>query len=170
MNNIIPRLKNKILGAIPTVVYFFVAFQLLAFSRALILKQYGIQVSTFVNATIAALIVAKVVLIADQLPIINRFPNKPLIYNIAWKTFIYLVAALLARYVEKLIPFVREYKHIAIANRHLFTEVVWPHFWLVQIWLLVCFFMYCTIREIGRVLGHKRLRSMFLGPGCSDGA
>ena len=24
------------------------------------------------------------------LPLINRFPNKPLIYNIAWKTVIYL--------------------------------------------------------------------------------
>ena len=38
MSNIIPRLKREILGAIPTVVFFFIVFQLFAFTRALILK------------------------------------------------------------------------------------------------------------------------------------
>jgi hypothetical protein len=167
MSNIIPRLKHEILGAIPTVVFFFIAFQLLAFTRALILKSYGIQVSTFLKATIAALIVGKVVLFADLLPIINRFPNKPLIYNIVWKTFIYLVAALLVRYIEHLVHFIREYSDLAVANRHLLDKVVWPHFWVVQIWLLVCFFMYCTVRELARILGREQIRSMFLGPGSS---
>lgn len=168
MRNIIPRLKREILGAVPTVAFFFVTFQLLAFTRALILKQYGIQVSTFINATMAALIVGKVVLVADLLPIVNRFPNKPLIYNIAWKTFIYMVAAFLVRYVEHLIPFVREYKNFTVANKHLLGEVVWPHFWLVQLWLLVCFLIYCTIRELVRVLGREKIRTLFLGPGYSD--
>ena len=167
MSNIIPRLKHEILGAIPTVVFFFIAFQLLAFTRALILKEYDIQISTFLNATIAALVVGKVVLSADLLPIINRFPNKPLIYNIVWKTFIYLVAALLVRYIEHLVPFIREYSDFAVAHRHLLDKIVWPHFWLVQIWLLVIFLMYCTIKELVRVLGRERVRSMFLGPGGS---
>jgi hypothetical protein len=168
MSNIIQRLKPKILGAIPTVVFFFIVFQLLAFTRSLILKGYGIQASTFLKATIAALIVGKVVLLTDLLPMINRFPNKPLIYNIVWKTFIYMVAAVLVRYVEHLIPLIREYKNLIVANSHLLDEVVWPHFWLVQLWLLVCFFMYCTISELGRILGREQLRSMFFGPGYSD--
>jgi hypothetical protein len=164
MSNIIQRVKREILGAIPPVIFFFIVFQLLAFTRALILIEYGIQVSIFLNATIAALIVGKVVLIADKLPMVNRFPNKPLIYNILWKTFIYIVAALLVRYVEHLIPFIREYKNLKVANNHLLDEVIWPHFWLVQIWLLICFFMYSTIRELVRILGRKQVRSMFFGP------
>jgi hypothetical protein len=168
MSNIIPRMKREILGVIPTVIFFFIVFQLLAFTRALLLKGYGIEVSTFVSATIGALIVGKVVLLADLLPMMNRFPGKPLIYNIVWKTFIYMVAALLVRYAEHLLPLIREYKYITIANNHLLDEVVWPHFWLVQIWLLVCFFMYCTLRELGRILGYEQVRSMFFGPGCSD--
>lgn len=168
MRNIIPRLKREILGAIPTVAFFFVVFQLLAFTRALILKQYGIQVSTFLNAAMAAFVVGKVVLVADLLPFVNRFPNKPLIYNIAWKTFIYMAAAFLVRYTEHLIPFVREYRNLAEANRHLLGEVVWSHFWLVQLWLLVCFLIYCTIRELVRVLGREKIRSMFFGSGFSD--
>jgi hypothetical protein len=169
VNNIIQRLKREIFGAIPTVVFFFIVFQLLALTRALILKTYDIQVSTFLNATIAALIVGKVVLFADLLPFMNRFPNKPLFYNIAWKTFIYMIAPFAVRYVEHLIPLIREYKNLTLANSHLFDQVVWPHFWLIQLWMLVCFFMYNTIREIGRILGREKLQFMFFGPGDSDG-
>ena len=168
MSKIILRLKREILGAIPIVAFFFIVFQLLALTKALILKKYGIEVSTFLNATIAAAVVGKVVPIADLLPFMNRFPNKPLIFNIVWKTCIYMVAAFIVRYVEHLIPLIGEYKNLSVANRHLLAEVVWPHFWLVQLWLLVCFFIYCTIRELGRILGYEQLRSMFFGPGSPD--
>jgi uncharacterized membrane protein len=168
MSNIIPRLKRQILGVIPNVVFFFIVFQLLAFTRTLILKGYGIQASTFLKAAIAALIVGKVVLLTDLLPMINRFPNKPLIYNIVWKTFIYMVAAILVRYVEHLIPLIREYKNLTVANNHFLDEVIWPHFWLVQFWLLVCFLIFNAMRELGRILGRDQLRSMFFGPGFSD--
>lgn len=163
MSDFITRLKREILGAIPTVVYFFVVFQLLALTRALILKSFDIEISTFLNATIAAMIVGKVVLVADLLPFINRFPDKPLIYNTVWKTSIYVVAALIILYLERLIPLILEQKSLGVANSRLLDEVIWPHFWLVQIWLLVCIFMYCTLRELGQFLGPEHVRSMFFG-------
>lgn len=164
MNVIVSRLKHEFLKVIPAAVFFFIAFQLLALTRALILEEYGIRVTTFVNATIAALIVAKVVLVVDLLPFVNRFPQKPLIYNVVWKTIIYILAALIVRYVEHLLPFIREYGNLALANRHLLDKVVWPHFWVIQIWLLVLFFMFCALRELIRALGPERVRSMFIGP------
>jgi hypothetical protein len=167
MGNITARLKRGILGIIPTVLYFFVIFQLLAFTRSLILKGYGIEASTFLKAAIAALIIAKVVLLADLLPMSHRFLNKPLIYNIVWKTVIYMVAALIVRYVESFIPLIFELKSITAVIRHLLDQVVWPHFWLVQLWMLVCFFMYCTVREFVRIIGQEQVRSMFFGPGKS---
>jgi hypothetical protein len=84
----------------------------------------------------------------DLLPFVNRFPEKPLLYNVVWKEIIYILAALIVRYVEHLLPFVREYGNLALANRHLLDKVVWPHFWAIQIWLLVLFFMFCTLREL----------------------
>lgn len=165
MSNFISRLKRNILAAIPTVLFFFVIFQLLAFTRALVLKEYGIEVSAFLQATIAALIVGKVVLFVDLLPMINLFPNKPLIYNIVWKTFIYMVAALIFRYVQHLTPLIREYKSLTVANSHLVDKIIWPHFWVVHLWLLVCFFMHCTVRELGRIIGYKKIRSMLFGSG-----
>ena len=35
--------------------------------------------------------------VSNHMPFINKFPDKPLIYNIVWKTFIYQLAVLLAR-------------------------------------------------------------------------
>ena len=70
------KVKHLIRELIPPVVFFFVAFQLLAFTRALMLKQYGIEVTDFLEATIGALVAAKVVLLSDLLPFINRFPGR----------------------------------------------------------------------------------------------
>jgi hypothetical protein len=160
MNSILARVKHELVQVIPPTVFFFVAFQVIAFTRALMLLEYGISTYTFVAVTIGALIIAKVVLV----PFVNRFPEKPLIYNVLWKTAIYQVAAFVVRYIEHLIPFVRERGDLALANRELLEKVVWPHFWFIQIWLLVLFFLYCTMRELTRVLGRERVRAMFFGP------
>lgn len=163
MRGFASRVKHEILAVIPPTVFFFITFQLITITRDLMLQRYGIRISSFVTASVAALLVAKVVLIADHLPFVNRFPEKPLIYNVVWKTAIYLFAAFVVRYVEHLIPFVREHGDLAVAHRHLLGEVVWPHFWAVQIWLLVVLFVYCALRELVRVLGRERAVSIFFG-------
>ena len=155
------KLKHELRELIPATAFFFAAFQLLAITQALILKQYGIRVSVFLAATVGALVVAKVVLIADHVPLVNRFPEKPLIYNVAWKTTIYFVASLAVRYVEHVIHFWRESEDLAMANRRLINEIVWPHFWGVQLWLLVLLLVYCAFREMVRALGSDRIIEMF---------
>jgi hypothetical protein len=62
MGKIRARLQHELMEAIPPFLYFFAAFHLLAVVRALMQQEYGIQAGTVMNATIGALIVAKVVL------------------------------------------------------------------------------------------------------------
>lgn len=164
MNGGFSRLKHELKEAIPPFLYFLVAFHLVASLRALMQQEYGIQAGTVMNATIAALIVAKVVVLADLLPIVNRFPGKPLVYNILWKTLIYQAAAIFVAYLERLWDAYREVGSFAAANAHMVEAVVWPHFWAVQILMLVLFLQYCTLREFGRAVGGPRMRALFLGP------
>ena len=164
MSKFTRTLKHEIVEAIPPAIFFFIAFHLLAFTQSLTQQQYQIEVKTMMNATIAALIVAKVILIADLLPFVNRFPNKPLIYNVVWKSLIYQTVALMFSYLEKLWEFYHEYGSVAAANTHMVEEVVWPHFWMIQIWMFVLFFAYSTLRELARALGESRMRQMFFGP------
>jgi chromate transport protein ChrA len=102
------------------------------------------------SVTILALILGKAVLIADLLLFINRYPHKPLVYNVAWKTTIYVLIAALVHYLERLLDFWRESGGLAEADERMLAEVVWPHFWAIQIFLLVLILMYCTMRELVR--------------------
>ena len=86
------KLKEEFFKILPPTIYFFVALHLVMFIRVLMLEGTGLKPSSSISIAVAALILGKAVLIADMLPMINRFPNKPLIYNIAWKTVIYLLA------------------------------------------------------------------------------
>jgi hypothetical protein len=73
---------------VPPTIFFFVALHIVALIRALMLKGTGLAPMTTVSVAVAALILGKAVLIADMLPFINRYPDKPLIYNVTWKTLI----------------------------------------------------------------------------------
>ena len=136
----------------------------MAFIRVLMLEGTGIAPATSVTVTIAALILGKAVVIADMLPIINRFPEKPLLHNVAWKTAIYLAVAAFVHYLERLVDFWRQAGGLVAGNEKLLAEIVWPHFWAIQIVLLVLILMYCTMHELARVIGREKMKRMFFGP------
>ena len=164
MSKLFTKVKEEFVAILPPTIFFFVALHIVAFIRVLMLKGTGLPVMSSVSVTIAALILGKAVLIADMLPIINRYPERPLIYNIAWKTAIYLLVAGVVHYLERLVDFWRETGSLAAGNKRLLTEIIWPHFWAIQIILLLLIFMYCTMRELVRVIGGAKMRRMFFGP------
>lgn len=166
---ILETIKHEFLAILPPTLFFFVSFCLLIMTNQLVLRQYHIPTAGFAGAVIGALIVGKVVLIADHFRFVNRFPDKPLIYNAAWKAGIYFAATLLVRYAEHLVPFLSKFGNFAEAHRHLVEEIVWPHFWLVQMWLLVLLFVYCALRELVRAIGERELTALFFGlPGKAN--
>ena len=100
---------------------------------------------------------------ADHLPFINRYPHKPLIYNIAWKTIIYVLVAMVVHYLERLVDFWRATGGLVAGNQKLFAEIVWPHFWAIQILLVMLILMYCTIHEFVRIIGGDKVFEMLFG-------
>src|SRR5262245_42187457 len=156
-------LKHEFYEVLPPTIFFLIAFHIVVIDRRLMLRQYGLPLSSMAVATVMALLIGKVVLITDKFSFINRFPEKPLIYNVAWKTLIYLAAALLIHYLEHLVPLWWRTGDLAAANRDLASEVVWPHFWAVQLWLVVLLFVYCSLRELVRAIGRDKVVEVFFG-------
>src|SRR5437870_9058161 len=164
MTKLSSKLKEELFALLPPTIFFFVALHIVAFVRVLMLKKTGIAPSSSISIAVAALILGKAVLVADMLPMINRFPHKPLIYNVAWKTVIYWLMATLIHYVERLIDFWRQAGSFVAGNQKLLSEIIWPHFWAIQIILFVLISMYCMMHELVRVIGREKVLRIFFGP------
>jgi len=85
---------------LPPTIYFFLGFNLILFTKRMILAEHLIQFSGFLLATTAALIVGKTVLVADKLPFLRRFDYAPLAQPILFKTIVYTLLVFVVRLLE----------------------------------------------------------------------
>jgi hypothetical protein len=163
MSRLSAKAMEEIRAVLPPTIFFFVMLHIVAIIRVLMLKGTGIAVSTSLQVTVSALILGKAVLIADMLPIINRYPEKPLAYNIVWKTVIYVLVASLLHYLERLVDFWRQAGSLVAGNEKLLAEIVWPHYWAIEVILALLILMYNIIHELVRVIGRNKALEMFFG-------
>jgi hypothetical protein len=159
MRAITATITHEIRELIPAVIYFVVTFNIIGFTKALMLREYGIQVSTFVGATLGALLVAKAVLLVGVLPFMDPFPKIPILYNVLWKTLLYWLAAFMIQVLEEVIRALLKQGNLALVGE----ELSRPHFWVVQIWLVMVLLVFCAFRELIRVLGAEKAKEIFLG-------
>ena len=164
MHKLLAVIKEEFFAILPPTIFFFVALHILTIIRVLMATGSHYEPLSTMSIAIASLILGKSVLIADLLPPINRYPQKPLMYNIVWKTLIYLLMASFIHYLERLIDFARQAGGIVAGNEKLLTEIVWPHYWAVEIILFLLILAYCTARELVRVIGKEKMTRLFFGP------
>jgi hypothetical protein len=122
MHKVLEKLKEEFFAVLPPTIFFFVMLHIVAVVRVLLAKGTQFQPLSTISIAVAALILGKAVLIADLMPAINRFPEKPLIYNVAWKTVIYWLVASVIHYLERLFEFTREAGGLAAGNEKLPAE------------------------------------------------
>src|SRR5215469_6466811 len=117
----------------------------------------------FLIATTSALIVGKVVLVADKLQLLSWLDGKPLAYPVLFKALIYTLLVFIARLLEALIHFLIEEGAIGSGTfiRHELGTFSWPHFIAVQLWIFVFFLVYVAITELNKVFGEGELYKIF---------
>ncbi|PRY06157.1 hypothetical protein [Paraburkholderia sp. BL25I1N1] len=164
MSTLPGKIKHEIMKAMPPTVFFFFILHVVSLIRSLMVKGTGLSIPTTTSVLIASLILGKSVLVADMLPFINRFPDKPLIWNVSWKTLMYAIVALIVHYLERLYEYWKEAPNLIVANHALMADISWARFWAIQILLVTLILMYCAIAELARVIGRHRLKTIFFGP------
>jgi len=164
MSKLARKIQEEFLELLPPTLFFFVALHIVAFMYALMSRQTGIGLPTSASVTVAALVIGKSVLLADLLPFINRYPDKPLLWNVLWKTFVYFLVGTVLHYLERLYEFWKDAPDFVSANQKMLSELVWPHFWAIQILLAILILIYCVVAELSRAMGKEKLRAMFFGP------
>jgi len=80
------RMLHELSRALPPTIFFFVGFNFIVLTTNLLVAEYAAAVSTFMLATLAALVVGKAVITANAIPVITRFDRAPLIQPILFKS------------------------------------------------------------------------------------
>jgi hypothetical protein len=126
--------------ALPPTIFFFIGFNLILWTKRLILEEHGVEFSGFLTATLAALL---------------------LIQPILFKSTIYWLCVLIARLAERLAHFLSAGGPIADFPAHLVEHFSWARFLSIQIWLMVLFLVYVTIHEFNILFGDGELNRLF---------
>lgn len=163
MSGFISKLKQEIINAIPAIIYFCIAFNLINFTEGLYYTAGYLNSYSYLAVTMGALVAGKVLIIVNTFPFINAFPNKPLIYNIAWKSLIYSVAVLLVRVLEDYIHIAWQYDNVRSAYQLVKTKLTLAPFWGTQMWLTLIFFVFVVFSEFTRVIGKDKIKLILLG-------
>lgn len=157
------QLKHEIISAIPAILYFAFAFNIIHVADSLILKRFDIQYTSFLGANLGAIIAGKIIIIANALPFINAFPGKPLIYNISWKFVMYSLCAILFQLLDIFIKNAYHYKSFALGILHLKMSLSSPQFWSVQILIVALFLNYVIFSEFIHAIGKNKMKHLLLG-------
>jgi hypothetical protein len=147
--------------ALPPTIFFFVGFNLILWTKRLILQEHGVEFSGFFTAIVAALLVGKAVLVTDNLPFMRRFNGAPMIQPILFKSTIYWLCVLIVRLAEEVVHFVAAGGAIAAFGDHFVNHFSLPRFLSIQIWLMVLFLVYVTIHELNQLFGDGELYRLF---------
>ena len=140
--------RREVVEILPVTIFFLVGFQLIAFTKHLVLTQEGIVYEGFVAATLGSLVIAKVVLVVDNLPIMRLYSGRPLYRPILYRTFFYTLCVLVVRLLELLIRNAFQKGSFVSGIEAAQLEVVWAQFAFVQIWIFVLFLVYVTWVEL----------------------
>jgi hypothetical protein len=82
---------------------FFVLFVLFLFMKKVMMKDYSVDYFVLSTALIGSLILAKVVLIFDLLPVTKKVDHLPNIYRVIFRSFIYLLGYAIFTFIEHII-------------------------------------------------------------------
>ena len=159
MNKIGTVVAKEIREALPAMIFFLPLFHMLALTKAVALHDYSITTLRAVGATVGALIVAKAILVIEALPI-PRFFSGRLAVQILWKTILYGVVVLLFKAVEEIIPLASKHGGLVFAARAMYSEVSWPLFGVMALWIIGGLLLYCLASELVHEMGSDRVKGL----------
>lgn len=129
-------------------------------SRRLILEQYSINATHYSFAIIEALILAKVIRIGQSFGFGERFLNKPLIYPVLYKTLIFSFLVIIFQISEHfIVGFIHE-KSVITIYHDLIAKGIFVIIANIINMIFVFFFLFAFL-EVGRILGHGKLMTLF---------
>ncbi|MCI0642349.1 MAG: hypothetical protein L0Y70_25005 [Gemmataceae bacterium] len=154
------KILHELRGALPPTIFFFVGFNFIVLTTNLLVARYAVAVSSFMLATVAALVVGKAVITANAMPFLKLFDRSPLIQPILFKTAIYWVAVFFARLAERFVHFLVDGNRPGDFAEYLISSFSWHRFIAISLWIFVLFLIYVTASEFSQLFGPAEMRRL----------
>ncbi len=145
----------------PIVLFFFIAFLLIAVMFKLFVSQYEIEFSAFTKAAIAALILGKVVALLDWAQAGYRFDSHRRIVVVAGKTFLYAFVVIVLGVGEKIFEAYRKAGSLGEAVSNLIANANFDRFMGLVLLISMVVFIYLAMQEIEQAMGKGALLRLF---------
>jgi hypothetical protein len=157
-------IKQRIFGELRTfwgnVIYITVFFSIFTDYRRLILAHYNIVYEFYGISIIKALVLAKVILIAEHLHLGQGLEKKPLIYPTLYKTGLFTICVAILSIIEAVIRALLKMKGV-IDVPDVFTKC-FTYEWLAEILIVfILFIPFFGVKELARVLGRGKIKELF---------
>jgi hypothetical protein len=142
------------------VLYITLFFTIFTNYRRLILAHYQIIYEEYGVSLIKALVLAKIILVAEHFRLGRGLEDKPLAYPTLYKSFLFTICVVLVNVIEFMIRGFLKANGLTGA-----TDMVMAHFsyeWAAgMLTTFVIFIPFFAMRELGRVLGRGKIRELF---------
>ena len=161
-SNLKERAVHQLKEFLAMFIYLWILLTLLVINQSIVVAQDAYQAHFF--AFVNALILAKVLLIGEHLHLGNRFRDKPLLYSILYKCFVFTIFFIVVHILERMIDGVWSGRTIAQSFPDIGGGSL-KRILSMGATLFVALIPFFAFREISRVIGPGELWSLLLSRG-----
>jgi hypothetical protein len=158
------KIKHEIKAVVLVTLFFAAWLVVLMGIKALILEDYHIHFAGFSMALVGALILGKVVLVLEHVPLGAWLRKHPVLVEVFVRTLLYAIGTLVVLLLERAIESRHEHGGFLPALAKVFEHRDMPHVWVNTICLGGALLFYNLLSTLNRHLGTGGLARVFLTP------
>jgi hypothetical protein len=162
------KLTHELRVVAVTTLYFAVWLGVLMVIKKLILEEYKIPFAGFSMVLVGSLILAKVVLVLEHVPMGAWIQNRPAVFEVLWRTALYALGVFLALILEKAFEARHEQGGFIPALTHIFQHPEIPHVLANSICAACALLAFNALSIIRRHLGEGNLMRLYFSSGPSN--
>jgi hypothetical protein len=158
------KLKHELRAVVLVTLFFAAWLGVFMGLKFLILEDYQIRFGSVSAVLIGALILAKVVLILEHVPLGGWLRKQPVLVDVIVRTLLYAFGTLVVILLEKAFESRHEQGGFGPALLNVFQHPDMPHVWANTICVTAALLFYNLLSALNHHLGTSGLARVFLAP------
>ena len=162
------KLKHEAVAVLSLTIYFGCWLGALVMLKYMILAEYDIAFNQFSVALVGSLVLAKVVLVLEYIPLGQWVRTRPAWVDVVLRTILYAFGVFVVLLLEKTFEARHDYESFGASLTAVFQHADAKHVWLNTICLSAALLSYNMLSVVRKRMGKGVLLQMFLTPLPAD--